>query len=69
LPHLKETFQRNKERARDELSRIARNIQDCDVVRVTLVFDGTGIDHEIVRPGKELTFFTCFPPHPRQRTV
>jgi predicted RNA-binding protein with PIN domain len=60
LPHLKEIFQRDKERARDELSRIARNIHDCDVVRVTLVFDGTGIDHEIVRPGKELTFSYLF---------
>ena len=46
LPHLEKIFQRDKERARDELSRIARNIHDCDVVRVPLVFDGTGIDHE-----------------------
>lgn len=60
LPHLKEIFQRDKERARDELSRIVRNIHDGDWVCVTLVFDGTGIDHEIVRPGKELTFSFLF---------
>ena len=60
MPHLKEIFRRDKERARDELSRVARNIHDADAIRVTLVFDGSGADHEIVRPGKELTFSFVF---------
>ena len=62
LPHLEKIFQRDKERARDELGRIARNIHDADAVRVTIVFDGSGVDHEIVRPGKELTFSFLFSP-------
>lgn len=60
LPHLEKIFQRDKERARDELGRIARNIHDADAVRVTIVSDGSGVDHEIVRPGKELTFSFLF---------
>lgn len=60
LPKLKEIFRCDKERARDELARIARAIHDGDGVRVTLVFDGAGVDHEIVRPGKELTFSYLF---------
>lgn len=60
LPELKEIFGHDKERARDELARIARAIHDGDGVRVTLVFDGAGVDHEIVRPGKELTFSYLF---------
>ncbi|MFP6899548.1 MAG: NYN domain-containing protein, partial [Opitutales bacterium] len=60
LPQLMEIFRRDKERARDELARVARNIHDADAIRVTLVFDGAGSDHEIVRPGKELTFSFLF---------
>ena len=37
LPHLEKIFQRDKEQARDELGRIARNIHDADAVRVTIV--------------------------------
>lgn len=60
LPELKEIFHCDKERARDELARIARAIHDGDGSRVTLVFDGAGVDHEIMRPGKELTFSYLF---------
>lgn len=60
LPQLKDIFQRDKESSRDELGRIARNIHDANGMRVTLVFDGSGGDHEIVRPGKELTFSYLF---------
>ena len=37
LPHLEKIFQRDKERAGDELDRIARNIHDADAVRVAIV--------------------------------
>ena len=60
LPELEAIFRRDKELARDELARIARGIHDGDGIRVTLVFDGAGVDHEIVRPGKELTFSCLF---------
>jgi len=60
LPELKEVFDRDKESARDELARVARAIHDGDGMRVTLVFDGAGVDHEIIRPGKELTFSYLF---------
>ena len=60
LPELKGILDRDKELARDELARIARAIHDGDNIRVTLVFDGAGVDHEIVRPGKELTFSYLF---------
>ena len=60
LPELKEIFRFDKEKARDELARIARAIHDGEGSRVTLVFDGSGVDHEIIRPGKELTFSYLF---------
>ncbi len=51
LPESEDIFHRDK-----ELVHIVRSIHDGDGTRVTLGSDGSGVDHEIVRPGQALTF-------------
>jgi hypothetical protein len=61
-PQLKDALPRDKERSREALGRIARNVHVANGMRASLVFVGREVDHQIVCPGKELTVsfpFSC----------